>query len=89
MSARHVISAAPRRAILKGAGGLAGILALGRAPAFAQAAPKKLVFAHVNAVPESAAVAFDWFAKEVTNRSKGELVWISRAPRSSPRNSRS
>jgi TRAP-type transport system periplasmic protein len=64
---------APRRAVLQAAGGLAGILALGRAPAFAQTAPKKLVFAHINPTPESAAVAFDWFAKEVTQRSKGEL----------------
>lgn len=74
VSAHLFASAAPRRGFLRGAGGLAGILALGRAPAFAQTAPKKLVFAHVNAPPESAAVAFAWFAKEVTDRSKGELV---------------
>ena len=42
-------------------------------PAFAQTQPKKLVFAHINAAPESAAVAFDWMAKEVTARSKGAL----------------
>src|SRR3984957_8464633 len=54
-------------------GGLAGILATGRAPALAQTAPKKLVFAHINAVPESAAVAFDWMAKEVTAQSKGAI----------------
>ncbi len=54
-------------------GGLAAILASGRAPAFAQAQPKKLVFAHINPKPESAAVAFDWFATELTARSKGEL----------------
>ena len=63
-----------RRSLVQGAGGLAGILALGRAPAFAQAEPKKLVFAHINPKPESAAVAFDWFAQEVTKQSKGELV---------------
>ena len=63
-----------RRAFLKGAGaGLAGILASGRAPAFAQTAAKKLVFAHINAAPESAALAFEWFAKEVNQRSNGAL----------------
>jgi tripartite ATP-independent transporter DctP family solute receptor len=53
--------------------GLAGILATGRAPLFAQSAPKKLVFAHLNAEPESAAVAFAWMAKEATKRSNGTL----------------
>ena len=62
-----------RRTLLRAGAGMAGILATGRAPAFAQAQPKKLVFAHLNAVPESAAVAFDWMAKEATARSKGEL----------------
>src|SRR5471032_2989672 len=61
-----------RRTFLRGAGaGLAGILAAGRAPAFAQTAAKKLVFAHINASPESAAVAFAWFAQEVNKRSNG------------------
>src|SRR5579863_2739395 len=62
-----------RRTLLRASGGLAGILATGRAPVFAQAQPKKLVFAHINAVPESAAVAFDWMAKELTARSNGAL----------------
>src|ERR1700750_1567597 len=62
-----------RRMLLRAAAGLAGILATGRAPAFAQTAPKKLVFAHINAIPESAAVAFDEMAKNVTERSKGAL----------------
>jgi tripartite ATP-independent transporter DctP family solute receptor len=62
-----------RRTLLRAGGGLAGILATGRAPVFAQAQPKKLVFAHINAIPESAAVAFDWMAKELTARSNGEL----------------
>jgi tripartite ATP-independent transporter DctP family solute receptor len=53
--------------------GLAGILATGRAPLFAQSAPKKLIFAHVTAEPESGAVAFAWLAKEVTKRSNGTL----------------
>ena len=63
-----------RRGLIGGAGGLAGILALGRAPSFAQAQPTRLVFAHINSKPESAAVAFDWFATELTRQSKGEMV---------------
>ena len=62
-----------RRSLLQTAGGLAGILATGRAPAFAQAAPKKLQIAAVNPVPESGAIALDWYAKALTERSKGEL----------------
>ena len=62
-----------RRRILQLASA-AGTLALIRAPAFAQAAPKKLIFAHVTAEPESSAVAFAAMAKEVTERSKGELA---------------
>ncbi len=62
-----------RRTLLRGSAGLAGILATGRAPAFAQTQPKKLVFAHINANPESAAVAFDAMAKAVTERSRGAL----------------
>jgi len=62
-----------RRTFLAGAAGLAGILATGRAPAFAQTAAKKLVFAHINPSPESAAVAFSWMAEEVNKRSKGAL----------------
>jgi tripartite ATP-independent transporter DctP family solute receptor len=62
-----------RRMLLQAGAGMAGILATGRAPAFAQTQPKKLVFAHINAVPESAAVAFDWMAKELTAQSKGAL----------------
>jgi len=58
---------------LASAAGLAGILATGRAPAFAQTAAKKLVFAHINPSPESAAVAFSWMAEEVNKRSKGAL----------------
>ena len=48
-------------------------LALTKAPAFAQTAPKKLIFAHVTAEPESSAVAFAGMAQEVTEASKGEL----------------
>src|SRR5258708_8201587 len=60
-----------RRSLVKG--GMAGILATGLAPLVARAEAKKLVMAHLNAVPESAAVAFDWQAKEVRKRSGGEL----------------
>ena len=60
-----------RRRLVKG--GMAGILATGLAPAVARAEAKKLVFAHINAVPESAAVAFDWMAGEVKKQSNGEL----------------
>ncbi len=62
-----------RRTLLRAGAGMTGILATGRAPAFAQTAPKKLVFAHVNAAPESAAINFEWMAQEVNARSKGAL----------------
>lgn len=61
-----------RRRILQVAGA-ASVLALGKAPVFAQAAPKKLVFAHIVAPPESAAIAFGEFAQKTTEASKGEL----------------
>lgn len=63
-----------RRGVLRAATGLAGILATGRAPVFAQTAPKKLIIAHVVPVPETGAVAMDWYAKELTKRSNGELA---------------
>src|ERR1700726_359055 len=66
-------NAASRRRVLQAAGA-AGLVALAKAPAFAQATPKKLVFAHVTPPPESSAVAFIEMAKEVTERSNGELV---------------
>jgi TRAP-type transport system periplasmic protein len=62
-----------RRRLIQAAGA-AGVLALTRAPAFAQAAARKLVFAHVTPEPESSAVAFAAMAKEVTEASKGELA---------------
>jgi len=65
------LPAVGRRSLVKG--GMAGILASGLAPGFARAEAKKLVFAHINAVPESAAVAFEWMAGEVKKRSNGEL----------------
>ncbi len=69
----RIVLPAPRRTVLKAAAGLAGILATGKAPAFAQTAPKKLVIAHIVPPPESGAIALEWFAKAVTERSKGEL----------------
>jgi len=66
-------ASATRRRVMQAAGA-ASVVALARAPAFAQTAPKKLVFAHVTAEPESSAVAFAAMAKEVTERSNGELV---------------
>ena len=65
------LPAVRRRSLMKG--GLAGIMASGLAPTIARAAPIKLVMAHLNAVPESAAIAFDWQAQEVRKRSGGEL----------------
>jgi len=62
-----------RRQFLAGGAGLAGIIAGGRAPAFAQAQPKKLVFAHIVAEPESGAVAFKFLCEELTKRSGGAL----------------
>src|SRR5947199_6901777 len=73
MTRSNARDAATRRRVLQAAGA-AGIIALSKAPAFAQTAPKKLVFAHVTAEPESSAVAFAAMAKEVTEGSKGELV---------------
>ncbi len=62
-----------RRSAVHSAAGLAGILALGRPPAFAQAAPKKLVYAHAASVPEPGAVAQEWMCREITARSNGAL----------------
>jgi tripartite ATP-independent transporter DctP family solute receptor len=67
------IAKTTRRRVLQAAG-VAGALAFTKAPAFAQATPKKLVFAHVTPPPESSAVAFAAMAEEVTKRSNGELV---------------
>jgi tripartite ATP-independent transporter DctP family solute receptor len=70
ISSRNLVSVR-RRSLVKG--GMAAIIASGLAPTFARAEAKKLVMAHINAVPESAAVAFDWQAGEVRKRSGGEL----------------
>jgi tripartite ATP-independent transporter DctP family solute receptor len=63
-----------RRRLLSGAAsGLAGILALGRAPASSQTAPKKLVMAHIVAPPESSAVAFAEMADAVNKQAGSGL----------------
>jgi tripartite ATP-independent transporter DctP family solute receptor len=63
---------ATRRRVLQMAG-VAAITSLARTPAHAQTAPKKLIFAHITAEPESSAVAFAEMARNVTEQSKGEL----------------
>jgi tripartite ATP-independent transporter DctP family solute receptor len=68
------LAAPSRRRLLSGAAsGLAGVLALGRAPAFSQAAPKKLVMAHIVAPPESSAVAFAEMADAVNKQAGSGL----------------
>ena len=75
MSRILVTSGVPsRRRLLSGAAsGLAGILALGRAPAFSQTAPKKLVMAHIVAPPESSAVAFVEMADAINKQASSGL----------------
>jgi tripartite ATP-independent transporter DctP family solute receptor len=65
-----------RRMLLRATGGIAAVLAAGRAPAFAQAAPKKLVFAHIVAPPESSAVAFVEMADAINKGSAGSGIEI-------------
>jgi tripartite ATP-independent transporter DctP family solute receptor len=62
-----------RRRFLTAASGLAGILAARRAPAFAQTAPKKLIMAYTSPPPDVVGIGLDWYAKELTARSHGEL----------------
>src|SRR5271155_4584657 len=62
-----------RRRFLAGGAGLAGIIASGRAPVFAQTQPKKLVYSHIVAEPESGAIGFNWMCQELTKRSGGAL----------------
>jgi tripartite ATP-independent transporter DctP family solute receptor len=58
-------AATRRRFLQRAASGLAGVCALGRAPVFAQSAPKKLVMAHNVAPPESSAIAFAELAEAI------------------------
>lgn len=62
-----------RRLLASGAGGMAAILATGRAPVFAQAQPKKMDAALILAPPDVGGVGMDFFAKALTERSKGEI----------------
>jgi tripartite ATP-independent transporter DctP family solute receptor len=62
-----------RRLLKQAAGGFAGILALHRVPAFGQTAPKKLVFAHIVAPPESSAVAFVEMAEAINKQANSGL----------------
>jgi tripartite ATP-independent transporter DctP family solute receptor len=73
MTTRSIKTAVTRRGLLQAGAGVAGILATGRAPVFAQAAPKKLVFAHILGAPDAGGVAFEWMAKELNARGKGSL----------------
>jgi TRAP-type C4-dicarboxylate transport system substrate-binding protein len=66
-------AATRRRFLQRAAGGFAGVCALGRPPAFAQSAPKKLVFAHIVAPPESSAVAFVEMAEAVNKQTNSGL----------------
>jgi TRAP-type transport system periplasmic protein len=59
-----------RRTIISGLG---SALALRGAPAIAQTAPKKMILAHNGPPPESSATAYEFFAKQLTARSKGEI----------------
>jgi tripartite ATP-independent transporter DctP family solute receptor len=74
LNTAHRSARVGRRRFLAGTAGLAGIIASGRAPAFAQATPKKLVFAHINPLPESAAASFAWMSEEFNKRAGGALT---------------
>src|SRR5438876_10222250 len=73
MTSRKIRTAVSRRSLLRAGAGLAGILATNRAPSYAQAAQKKLVFANILGPPDVGAIGMELFAKEATARSKGEL----------------
>ena len=70
---RNSPSTTRRRLLQRAVGGLAGILAIRRAPAFSQTAPKKLVMAHIVAPPESSAVAFVEMADAINKQASGGL----------------
>jgi tripartite ATP-independent transporter DctP family solute receptor len=73
MTTRITRTAVTRRSLLKASAGMAGILATGQAPAFAQTTPKKVVFAHILGAPDAAGSEFEWMAKELNARGKGSL----------------
>jgi tripartite ATP-independent transporter DctP family solute receptor len=65
---RNSPSTTRRRLLQRAVGAVAGILAIRRAPAFSQTAPKKLAMAHIVAPPESSAVAFAEMADAVNKQ---------------------
>jgi len=67
------VSASRRRFLQSATGGMAAILAAGKAPAFAQAEKKKLVFAHIVAPPESSAVAFVEMAEAINKQANSGI----------------
>ena len=73
MTTRNIKTAVTRRSLMQAGAGIAGILATGRAPAFAQAQPKKLDFANILGAPDVGGIAMELFAKEITARGKGEV----------------
>ena len=73
MTTRNIKTAVTRRSLMQAGAGFAGILATGRAPAFAQAQPKKLDFANILGAPDVGGIAMELFAKEITARGKGEV----------------
>jgi len=70
---RNSPSTTRRRLLQRAVGGLAGILAIRRAPAFSETAAKKLVMAHIVAPPESSAVAFVEMAGAVNKQGSSGL----------------
>ena len=73
MTTRNTKTAVTRRSLMQAGAGIAGILATGRAPAFAQAQPKKLDFANILGAPDVGGIAMELFAKEITARGRGEV----------------
>ena len=67
------VSTSRRRFLQSATGGMAAILAAGKAPAFAQAEKKKLVFAHIVAPPESSAVAFVEMAEAINKQANSGI----------------
>ncbi len=62
-----------RRILTSGSAGMAAILASGRAPVYAQTTSKKMDFANILGAPDVGGIAMEFFAKEMNERSKGEL----------------
>ena len=65
-----------RRMVAGGSASMAAILLAGRAPVYAQAQPRKLDFANILGAPDVGGIAMEFFAKEITARSKGEIELV-------------